>query len=202
MKTKDGPKCVAIYARVSTDAQLDNTSPESQLKGCREYCQKRGYQIVTEETEAVSGSFVLSRSGFNRFLELGADGKLDVIVVDIPDRLGRGDAIAKLELLAQLNQLAVEYAQPGRDTRTIEGFIQKSAEQMVSGIERLNIKRRTAKGRRDRAAGGMIIQSPFRPYGYRFESERDLRGHKTSLSFGGDSRRKESRQSNVRVVCV
>ena len=34
-------------------------------------------------------------------LEMMASGVLDVIVVDIPDRLGRGDAIAQCEMLAK-----------------------------------------------------------------------------------------------------
>jgi site-specific DNA recombinase len=134
---------------------------------------------VTEECEVISGTFVLARSKFNALLEMAAEGKIDVIVVDIPDRLGRGDAIAKCELLADMNGCKIEYAKPGYDKSTTEGFVQHSAQQMVSGIERLNISRRTKEGRREYAARGRVIQSTFRPYGYNFHSERDDRGRKT-----------------------
>lgn len=175
---REGAKRAGLYARVSTDKQLDNSSPDSQLQRTREYCRKRGYKIIAEEIEAMSGRFVLARSKFNRYLNMGADEQLDVVVVDIPDRLGRGDTIAKLELLAQMNNLTVEYASPGRDTSTIEGFIQKSAEQMVSGIERLNIIRRTTQGRRDLARAGRVIAAGSVTYGYRFDRQFDERGHK------------------------
>lgn len=177
----DGPVRAALYARVSTDAQLDNTSPDAQLERERAYCRQKGYQIVAEQVEAMSGSFVLARSKYNKYLDMGADGLLNVIVADIPDRLGRGDAIAKLELLAQMNNLRVEYASPGRDASTIDGYIQKSAEQMVSGIEKLNIRRRMMEGRRDWAKHGRVIASGLHVYGYRFDRQFDERGRKVRV---------------------
>lgn len=167
-----------ILARVSAQTQADNTSTDEQLRRGREYCALKGYAVGAERTEVMSGAFVLARSTFNELLQLAADGAITVIVVDIPDRLGRGDVIAKLELLAQLNGARIEYAVPGRDTSTVGGFIQHSAEQMVSGIERLNIGRRMSGGRYARARQGRVIAGPSRPYGYRFARTYDDRGHK------------------------
>ena len=175
-------KRAGLYARVSTGAQLENTSPESQLTRCRQYCAERGYEIVTEQVEAISGSFVLARTRFNELLEMAGNGLIDVLVCDIPDRLGRGDAIAKLELLAQLSGAPVEYASPGRDVSTIEGLALKATDQLVSGIERLNIRRRGLQGKRDRAATGRVIATACRPYGYKFETKRDERGRKISCT--------------------
>ncbi len=166
----------AIYARVSTGAQLENSSPQSQLERCRAYCQSRGYTIAREETEAISGTMVLSRTKFNGLLEMAGDGALDVIAVDIPDRLGRGDAIAKLELLAQLNGARVEYAQAGRDCSTVEGLALKQMDGLVSGMERLNFRRRSIQGKRDLAVSGRVIASPHCQYGYAYVSKRDERG--------------------------
>ena len=172
----------ALLVRVSTKEQEDNSSPEAQIKREREYCRMKGYAIVAERIETMSGAFVLARSVYNEYLNMAADGKVNVIVADIPDRLGRGDAIAKLELLAQLNGARVEYAQPGRDTSTVEGLIQHSAEQMVSGIERLNIKRRTFGGKMDWARRGRVIASVYRPYGLQFVKAFDGRGRKISCT--------------------
>lgn len=169
-----------IIARVSTTGQLDNTSADEQLRRCREYCAARGYSIVAEKTEAISGALVMARAGFRELCELADANQLSVIVADIPDRLGRGDAIAKLEFMAQLYGARIEYAQPGRDTSTIEGLIQYSAEQMVSGIERLNIKRRTTQGRRALATQGQVIASGLRIFGYDYASKYDERGRKVS----------------------
>jgi site-specific DNA recombinase len=53
---------------------------------------------------------------------------------------------------------------------------------MVSGIERLNIKRRTYGGKLEWAKKGRVIASPFRPYGYRFVKMFDGRGRKASCN--------------------
>jgi hypothetical protein len=62
----------------------------------------------------MSGAFVLARSVYNVSLAMAADGQISVIVADIQDGLGRGDVIAKLELLAQMNGARDECTQPGR----------------------------------------------------------------------------------------
>ena len=178
--SQNGRKRAVLYARVSTTGQLDNTSPEGQLVRCRKYALAQHYEIVTERIEAISGIFVLARSIYNELLDMAADSQIDVIVVDIPDRLGRGDAIAKCELLAQMNGAKVEYASPGRDTSTVEGFVQKSAEQMVSGIERINIRRRMMEGKQDWARNGNVIATSFRVYGYDYERKYDSLGRRVA----------------------
>ena len=179
---RDEMEYAGILARVSDKNQEDNSSLQAQLNRCRSHCAEHGYDVCIEKTEVMSGAFVLARSVYNELLNVAAEGRLSVIVVDIPDRLGRGDAIAKLELLAQLNGARVEYAMPGRDTSTLEGLALKATDQLVSGIERLNIRRRTMGGRREWARRGRIIAGPSRPYGYNFESTFDERGHKLSCA--------------------
>jgi site-specific DNA recombinase len=163
-----------LLARVSTADQMNGTSHEEQLKRARDYALSRGYQVVGEKIDVISGTFILARTAFNEYLEMMEAGRLDVIVVDIPDRLGRGDTIAKCELLAQLNGGRIEYAAPGRDDTTIEGMALKATDMLVSGIERINIRRRTMGGRNAWAERGRVIASPYRPYGYCFRKEYDL----------------------------
>ena len=98
----------------------------------------------------------------------------------VPDRLGRGDAIAKLELLAEMNGCKIVYAQKRFDTSTIEGYVQKTADQLASGIERIKIGERTVRGKRSYARDGRVIASGRRPYGYRYVSQYDERGRKVS----------------------
>jgi site-specific DNA recombinase len=169
-----------IIARVSTGAQLDNTSPEEQLNRCRAYCLSKGYEIVDEKVESISGAFIFARSGFNDLLSLAGEGKLSVIVADKPDRLGRGDAIAKLELLAQMSGAHIEFATPGFDTSTAEGMVLKFAQEFASGIERSNIGRRTKEGKEAYARQGRVIATRYRTYGYDFMNKYDERGRKTS----------------------
>ena len=49
----------AIYARVSTPDK--GQSPEMQLRELREYCQRRGLEIVGEYTDSASGAKVAAR---------------------------------------------------------------------------------------------------------------------------------------------
>ena len=162
----------AILTRVSTAGQTDNSSLEAQLGRCRAYAEKCGYAVVEERQEAISGSFVLARDEFNELLRLAKLGKIKVIVVDIPDRLGRGDAIAQCEMLAKLSNCRIEYASVLHDISTVEGLVQHSAAQMVSGIERININRRTNGGKKEWAKRGRIITTR-RPYGYQLVTKRD-----------------------------
>ena len=172
----------AILARVSTKKQEDNSSLEGQLNAGRAYCAQHGYSIIAERKEIHSGAFVLARSVFAELLDMAVDGLIQVIVVDVPDRLGRGDAIAKLEYMAQLNGARIEYVRGVNDTSTIEGIVLDSASKMLSGIERHTIKRRMTDGVKNRIAEGRVIAPPIRPYGYRIVSERDERGRKISCT--------------------
>jgi site-specific DNA recombinase len=173
---------VALYARVSDPRQEDNTSLDGQLKACREFAIRQGWTIVKEVREIMSGAFVLARPEFNALLELASKSKVDIIVVDIPDRFGRGDAVAKLELLAEMNGARIAYANRRFDDSTIEGFVQKSTDALVSGIERIKIAERTTNGRRSRAREGRVIASSFRPYGYEIVSEYDDLGKKVGCT--------------------
>ncbi len=130
---------------------------------------------------AITGVLVFARPKFRELLEMAEKGKLDIIVCDVPDRLGRGDAIAQLEMLGKLCGAGVEYATLSADSDSIEGIIADSAQGLISQIERFNTRRRTMGGRRKRAEQGHIIPHSFRAYGYIHQTERDERGRiKTS----------------------
>jgi site-specific DNA recombinase len=171
-----------LLARVSTDRQENNSSLDAQLRRDREHCQKKNYTVVVERKEVFSGGFVLARSVLNELLTMMANGQINCIVVDITDRLGRGEVIAQCELLAKLNGGWIEYAQSGRDTSTVEGIALHATDQLVSGIERINIKRRTTGGKYAWAQKGRVITSSMRPYGYDFVIKYDDRGHRVDAT--------------------
>ncbi|CAG0934325.1 hypothetical protein TFLX_03428 [Thermoflexales bacterium] len=165
----------ALLARVSTSGQEDNSSLDAQLERGRNYCEQHNYTVVTELKEVFSGGFVLARDEFNNLLRMAKLGQIHVIVVDVPDRLGRGDVIAQCEMLAKLSGCRIEYVNVAHDVSTLQGFVQHSAEQMVSGIERLNISRRTNGGKKKWVEKGRVV-STRRPYGYNLITERDEMG--------------------------
>ena len=38
--------CAVIYIRVSTSRQLENASLETQLRACREFCDRNGWSVI------------------------------------------------------------------------------------------------------------------------------------------------------------
>ena len=162
-------KRALLYARVSTRNQEDNTSLKNQIDTTRNYAVEHGYQVVGEAKEVISGAFVLARTEFNRLLQMIADGTADLLIVDVPDRLGRGEAIANCELLIKMNGGAIEYTNRQYDLNTEEGIVMEGADKMISGLERLKTRRRTMRGKKATAESGQVVASPYRPYGYVFD---------------------------------
>ena len=77
-------KRAALYLRVST---LDQ-HPESQLYDLRGLAAQRGFQIIQEYTDKISGSKA-KRPGLDRLMSDARRGRFDVVVVRAFDRMAR-----------------------------------------------------------------------------------------------------------------
>jgi site-specific DNA recombinase len=161
-------KRVGLLARVSGHSQEDNTSLDNQLAKTRAYAVDRGYEIVTTKTEIVTGAARWgARTAFNELLEMGDRGTLDAIIVDVPDRLGRGRALATLLDRAEKHGLDVLFADGTEiDSVTLGVAI------ITSGKEREDIGRRTREGRLKAIGQGKIVFSRA-PFGYRIKRRFD-----------------------------
>jgi DNA invertase Pin-like site-specific DNA recombinase len=96
-------KRAALYMRVST---LDQ-HPETQLYDLRQMAQQRGYQIVEEYTDRISGAKA-KRPGLDSMMRDGRRGHFDVVLVWASDRIARS-VKHFLEVLDELNRLNVEF---------------------------------------------------------------------------------------------
>src|ERR1700723_1466928 len=96
-------KRAALYMRVST---LDQ-HPETQLYDLRQMAQQRGYQIVEEYTDRISGAKA-RRPGLDQLMRDARRGRFDVVLVWASDRIARSTRHF-LEVLDELNRLGVEY---------------------------------------------------------------------------------------------
>lgn len=96
-------KRVVLYMRVST---LDQ-HPETQLHDLRALAAQRGYQIVQEYTDKISGAKA-KRPGLDQLLYDARRGRFDVVMVWSFDRLARS-VRHFLEVLDELNHLQVEF---------------------------------------------------------------------------------------------
>jgi site-specific DNA recombinase len=177
-------KC-AIIARVSTPGQADNTSPAGQIERCKAYAASNNLTVVTEAVEVESGGLILARaynpsSPVYHALRMAERGEIDCVVFDIADRIGRGDVIPVFEFLFRQAGADVHYAQ-ATDTSTLSGFIAHSAQSLISGVERINIKTRMSTGRVNAVRRGQLLGTGSKaPYGYTYEREFDEVGRRLS----------------------
>ena len=96
-------KRAALYMRVST---LDQ-HPETQLLDLQQMAAQRGYEIVEQYTDRISG-VKARRPGLDKMMADARHGCFDVILVWASDRIARS-VKHFLEVLDELNRLNVEF---------------------------------------------------------------------------------------------
>jgi len=96
-------KRAVLYTRVSSIDQ----HPETQLCDLRPLAAARGYEIVGEYTDTISGSKA-KRPGLDRLMADARRGRFDVVLVWAFDRVARS-VKHFLEILDDLNHLNVEF---------------------------------------------------------------------------------------------
>ena len=96
-------KRCALYLRVSTVDQ----HPESQVHDLRQLAQQRGYEIVREYTDRITGTKA-KRPGLDELLRDARHSQFDIVLVWASDRLARS-VRHFLEVLDELNHLNIEF---------------------------------------------------------------------------------------------
>lgn len=96
-------KRAVLYMRVSTMDQ----HPETQLLDLRQLAAQRGYQIVREYTDRISGAKA-RRPGLDELMRDARRGRFDVVLVWASDRIARS-VKHFLDVLDELNRLNVEF---------------------------------------------------------------------------------------------
>ena len=102
-------KRAALYMRVSTVDQ----HPETQLLDLRQMAAQRGYEIVQEYTDKISGTKA-KRPGLDQMMTDARRGRFDVVLVWASDRIARS-VKHFLDVLDELNRIGVEFVSlPGK----------------------------------------------------------------------------------------
>ncbi len=96
-------KRAALYLRVSTVDQ----HPETQLHDLRQMASQRGFQIVAEFTDRISGTKA-KRPGLGQMMTGARRGQFDIVLVWASDRIARSTRHF-LEVLDELNRLNIEF---------------------------------------------------------------------------------------------
>jgi len=145
-------KPAALYLRVST---LDQ-HPESQLHDLRGLAAQRGFEIVEEYTDKISG-VKARRPGLDQLMSDARRGKFEVVLVWAFDRLARS-VKHLLEVLDELNHLQIEFISfrenidtggpLGRAMITIIGAIAELERNLIIERVRAGMRRARLEGQR------------------------------------------------------
>ena len=165
----------AIYARVSSDKQREESTIASQTAALIEFARSRGYQVPAEwvfEDEGYSGASLV-RPGLERVRDLAAEGQIEAVLVHAPDRLSRKYAyqILLIEELARHGVDTVFMKAPQAATAEDQLLVQFQG--MIAEYERAQILERSRRGKRHRARQGQVNVLSGAPYGYRYVRKSD-----------------------------
>jgi DNA invertase Pin-like site-specific DNA recombinase len=148
----------ALYTRVST---LDQ-HPEVQLLDLRQMAAQRGFDIVQEYTDRISGTKA-KRPGLDAMMTDARHGRFDVVLVWASDRIARS-VKHFLEVLDELARLKVEYIS-FRENIDTGGPLGRAIIVIIGAIAELErnliIERVRAGMRRARLEGRHIGRNPL-----------------------------------------
>lgn len=82
---------IAIYARYSSELQKES-SIEDQLRVCREYAEKQGWEIVQTYADKEESGASLLRPGIQSLFEDAQSGSFELVLSEALDRISRDQA--------------------------------------------------------------------------------------------------------------
>jgi len=151
-------KRAALYMRVSTVDQ----HPETQLHDLRQMATQRGYEIVQEYTDRISG-VKARRPGLDQMMADARRGRFDVVLVWASDRIARS-VKHFLEVLDGLNRLDIEFIS-FRENIDTGGPLGRAIVVIIAAIAELErsliVERVRAGMRRARLEGTHIGRQPL-----------------------------------------
>jgi DNA invertase Pin-like site-specific DNA recombinase len=187
-------KRAVLYMRVSTVDQ----HPETQLLDLRQMAGQRGYEIVAEITDRISGARA-RRPGLDQLMREARRGRFDVVLVWASDRIARS-VKHFLEILDELNRLNVEFVS-FREQIDTGGPLGRAVVVIIGAIAELErnliIERVRAGMRRARLEGRPIGRRPLE-----LDRSAILRDRRCGHSLGQLARNyRVSRTTIHRVLC-
>lgn len=158
-----------IYARVSTEEQVDGTSLDEQVRLCAAEIERRGWSLEPDHIfidAGISGADP-TRPAWRKLLAAAESGEVEAVVVLKLDRFAR-NAGAIITETDRFQKLGVGFVvvEQGIDMSTMSGRMMRTVLAGVAEMERDLIAGRTVSGQRARAREG-IMPGGNPPYGWR-----------------------------------
>ncbi|MDP2735966.1 MAG: recombinase family protein [bacterium] len=151
----------ALYSRVSTTNHSQD--PEMQLRELREYCQRRGWEVVREYVDLGISGTKEKRPELDRLMADAHRRRLDAVVVWRFDRFARSVSHL-LRALETFRSLGIEFVSLSEqvDTSTPTGKMIFTVLGAVAELERSLIVERVRAGLRNARAKGKRLGRPRR----------------------------------------
>ena len=160
-----------LYARVSSDRQEQEETILSQLAELRAHLSEAGVVDWQEFTDEGYARDDLRRPSLDRLRDLVAEGGVDRLYVQAPDRLASGAKLIILVEEFQQKGVAVNFVK-GSVEDTPEGKLLLHMQGAIAEYERTKIAERTRRGKLYWAKQGAMVGG-HAPYGYRFVRRTD-----------------------------
>jgi len=157
---------IAIYARVSTDAQAKEGTIHSQIEALHEYAKVHDLTIVHECIDDGFSGTTLVRPGLDHLRDLALEGSIEGVLILSPDRLSRKQAhqIILLDEFKKRNIQVLFTTQQFDDSP--EGKLMMQIQGAVAEFEHAKITDRMRRGIKYAVKKGQVIGA-VAPYGYR-----------------------------------
>ena len=176
------PQTAAIYARVSSEEQVQGYSIQAQLRACREWAGKQGYTIVKEYLdEGFSASRNLEkRESFKEMLANATSKQhpFEIILVHKLDRFSR-DSLESLTTRALFKRHGIRLLSVLEPMVGSDSPEDALVEHILMGMNQFysqNLSREIRKGLKERAQQHHLVFGP--PFGYKKEIIETQQGHK------------------------
>lgn len=167
----DRTKRVAIYCRVSSTGQEDNSSLATQEEHCRAYADGHGYQVIGVFSDVYTGAQYRERPGLSALREQVRASAAEIVLAFAVDRLSRNQAhLAILAEEVEDHGARLEFVTEAFEDSAVGKFI-RSAKSFAAEVEREKLSERTVRGRIARVQSGKLIPGGRPPYGYRWRDE-------------------------------
>ena len=163
-------KAIALYARVSTDHQAQQSTVQSQIAELKKRAKEDGHTVLPTDVyldEGFSGS-TLVRPALERLRDRIHEGAIDILYVHSPDRLARRYAY-QVVLLDEFRkaQTSVLFLH-GPSGQTAEDELLVQVQGVIAEYERAKILERCRRGKLHRAREGLVSPLGGAPFGFAY----------------------------------
>jgi len=163
------------YVRVSTETQAEKGyGKDVQENAIRDYCKQNGLELVEVFSDLGVSGTLIERDGLTDLLASISEGEVKTVIVMNTSRLWRSDN-AKVMIKRQLMKANAEVKSIEQPTYSIydkdpNDFLINGMMELLDQYDRLSINMKLAKGRRQKAKGG-VKACGNAPIGYKWKHE-------------------------------